>query len=180
MSVDCPLDCEFLREARRHERPQDLDPATLPNQDIRVTDEFLQDNQELLMATSRLVAVASLQTEGAVDSDVSDALTSLIRTYRTLQSGLYYDSAPDNPYAARIHATVQAGLTQFRSTEQQRIGRVKTRDTDVLGMLVFLERLHWTNSNGRRRGRAFIDFLRQAGGPAAPPEPAGSGPLIVS
>ena len=34
------------------------------------------------------------------------------------------------------------------------------RDADVLGVLVFLERLELQHNNGRRRGRAFADFLR--------------------
>jgi len=34
------------------------------------------------------------------------------------------------------------------------------RDTDVLGALVFLQRLELQNNNGRRRGRAYFDFLR--------------------
>jgi len=34
------------------------------------------------------------------------------------------------------------------------------RDADVLGTLVFLERLQIQHNNRRRRGRAFLDFLR--------------------
>jgi hypothetical protein len=36
----------------------------------------------------------------------------------------------------------------------------KTRDADVLGMLVFLERVELDRNNGRPRGRAFLDLLR--------------------
>jgi hypothetical protein len=177
VSVECPFDCEYLQEARLHERPAEIDPATMPNQDVHVTEEFLSENHELLFAVSRLLAGAALETQGAVDSDARDALDSLIRTYRTLQSGVYYDSVPQNPFAARIYAAVQAGVAQFRSTEQQRIGRIKTRDADVLGVLVFLERLHMAHANNRRRGRAFLDFLRSAGGPEPASEPPSS--LIV-
>jgi hypothetical protein len=51
---------------------------------------------------SRLLE-ASLAQPGAVDSDVRDALESLIRTYRTLQSGLYYETRPTNLIAAGLH-----------------------------------------------------------------------------
>ena len=34
------------------------------------------------------------------------------------------------------------------------------RDADLLGVLVFLQRLELQHNNGRRRGRAFFDFLR--------------------
>jgi hypothetical protein len=34
------------------------------------------------------------------------------------------------------------------------------RDGDLLRCLVFFEQVAFTNNNGRRRGRAFIDLLR--------------------
>jgi hypothetical protein len=34
------------------------------------------------------------------------------------------------------------------------------RDVDVLGILVFLHRMELQHNNGRKKGRAFIDFLR--------------------
>ena len=35
----------------------------------------------------------------------------------------------------------------------------KTRDADILGLLVFLQRLEFARNNGKKRGRAFVDFL---------------------
>jgi hypothetical protein len=57
----------------------------------------------------------------------------------------------------------------------------KTRDVDVLGVLAFLPRLEIDRNNGRKRGRAFIDFLRHQF-PASPgaPAPAVTPSLIVS
>ena len=37
----------------------------------------------------------------------------------------------------------------------------RTRDSDVLGLLVFLRRIELDRNNGRRRGRAFLDALRE-------------------
>ena len=34
------------------------------------------------------------------------------------------------------------------------------RDAEILGMLVFLQRVELHENNGRPRGRAFIDYLR--------------------
>src|SRR5215475_2322109 len=58
VTVDCPLDCEFLVEARRHERPVDLDPEQLPNREIRVTDQFLSEKRELITFMAHLLAEA--------------------------------------------------------------------------------------------------------------------------
>ena len=49
------------------------------------------------------------------------------------------------------------------------------RDTDVLGVLVMLQRMEFARNNGRARGRAFIDFLRQEFPEFAPPGPLETG-----
>ena len=113
----------------------------------------------------------------AIDSDVRETLDALIRTYRTLESGVYYETRPANPIADQMRAAVQAAVADFRTREREQTGVTKTRDADALGVLVFLQRLEFDRNNGRRRGRAFLDFLRQSFGPAAAPSP--TPPLIV-
>jgi hypothetical protein len=159
ITVDCPLDCEYLQEARRRERPAPVEESTIPNRDIRVTETFLRENEPLLVFTGRSLAGAAFET-GAVDFDVREALDALIRTYRTLQSGVYYESQPANLIAANVYRAVQGAFEEFRKQEQQSLGISKTRDADVLGVLVFLQRIELDRNNGRRRGRAFLDELR--------------------
>jgi hypothetical protein len=158
--VTCPLDCEHLREARRHDKPVPLNPAQLPHREIEVTEKFLADNEELLIFLGRTLGMAALETAGAADFDVRSALDALIRTYVTLQSGVYYETRPDNALANRLYDAVLEGVAEFRRSERERTGLPKTRDADVLGLLVFFERLELDRNNGRPRGRAFIDLLR--------------------
>ncbi len=160
VTVECPLECEYLQEARRHEKPAPTDPKQWPNLDVEVSEEFLTDHEELLMAMGRALASAAFQMQGTVDFDAREALESLIRTYRTLESGVYYESVPPNPMAANIYRAVQAGVAEFRNAEQQRFGMSRTRDGDVFRLLIFLERVELDRNNGRRRGRAFLDGLR--------------------
>jgi hypothetical protein len=159
VTVNCPLDCVYLREARSREKLPDVDPRTFPNADIKISEDFLRRNEALLITTAAAVARASLETEGAVDSDTREALDSMIRTYRTLQSGLYYESRPDNILAASVQSGVKEAIEQLqqRATESG----ITIRDSEVLGVLTFLQRLGIQHSNGRPKGRAFIQFLQQ-------------------
>jgi hypothetical protein len=174
VTVDCPLDCEFLRESRRHEKTGERDGAEFPNRDIQVTEKLLRANEELLTFLCLNVFHAAMQVPGAVDSDVREALDGLIRTYRTLQSGVYYESRPNNPLAGAVYGAVQGALAEYRESEQKELGMTKTRDADVLGVLVFLQHLALYRDNGRRRGRAFLDALREFHPPEA--ESSGSSP----
>ena len=53
----------------------------------------------------------------------------------------------------------------------------KTRDADVLGLLVFLQHFELDQNNGRRRGRAFLQALREFHPPAS--EPSASSPSVI-
>ena len=174
VTVECPLDCEFLREARRHEKPAARDAAAFPNRDIRVSEKLLRDNEQLLAFLSLTIFQAAMQVPGVVDGDVLEALDGLIRTYRTLASGVYYESRPNNLLAGSVYGAVQSALAEYRVAEQRELGMTKTRDADALGLLVFLQHLALNCDNGRRRGRAFLDALREFHPPA--PEPSGSSP----
>ena len=50
-------------------------------------------------------------------------------------------------------------------------GSSSIRDATVLGVLAFLQRLEYSRNNGRKRSRAFIDFLRGFYMPAVEAEP---------
>ena len=88
---------------------------------------------------------------------------------------------PSPPKSAAAFRRLQAAATEFRRAETERLKNDQTRDVDVQGLLAFLQRLEIERNNGRKRGRAFIDFLRRQF-PASPgaPTPAVTPSLIVS
>ena len=166
-TIDCPLDCEHLQAARRHEAQTEIAAESLPNRDVRLSEEFLRDHESVIVWLS--LALSRAMEEGrAVDTDSREALEALIRTYRTLESGLVYETRPQNPYAASLQSALKQSLEEFRERSQKETGMHTLRDSDVLGVLVFLQRLERQRSNGRKRGRAFFDFLRSS----FPPRPA--------
>src|SRR3979411_2538629 len=79
MTLNCPLDCDYLQEARKHERPIEVNPADFPNQHIRLSETFIREHEPLLIAVGQVVLEAALETPGAVDSDLNEALAALIR-----------------------------------------------------------------------------------------------------
>lgn len=176
VTVTCPFECEYLQEARRHEKQVAIDQTAIPNRDIRVTEQFVEEHEGLMAFAGRVLVGSALDTPGAVDSDVREALEALIRTYRTLASGVYYETVPPNPLAANIYRAVQNAAGEYRQREQQELGMSRTRDADVLGVLVFLQRIELDRNNGRPRGRAFLDamheFYSERGTPEPPPAPS--------
>ena len=165
-TLDCPLDCPYLVEARSHEKLHGLDPEDFPYKDIRISDNYLRQHEDLLTALGQFVLGAALNTSGAVDADVRDVLEALARTYKSLESGVYYETMPQSPVGQIIVRQIQESVQRFRTEETQRTGVTSTRDTDVLAILVFLLRMAIDRNNGRKRGRSFIDFLLRHFAPA--------------
>ncbi len=159
--MHCPLDCEYLQEARRREPLPEVDPEAFPNKDIRLTEKFLREHEQILMYLSVKLTQAALETPDVLDSDVREALGGLVQTYRTLQSGLYYQSRPANPMAAAVFDRSQASIDEYRKMSAEESGLQSVRDAEILGVFAFLQRLQIQHENGRPLGRAFIDFMRQ-------------------
>jgi len=181
-TVDCPFDCEHLQAARLHERPAQMTAGEFPNRDIRVSQEFVEEREPLLMWLT-LALKRAMDSGHAVDGDAREALDALIRTYRTLESGLIYETKPQNPYAAAIQEAIQGAIEEIRQRLTKETGMNTLRDADLLGILVFLQRMEIQHNNGRRRGRAFLDFLRRTfseSAAAGPEPPAGPESATVS
>lgn len=159
-TVRCPLACVYLQEAHAHERTAPPDPASIPNQDIRIRESFIAEHVDQLTAVSDVLIGAALNETGAIDNDVRDTLDALIRTYRTRQSGLYYDSRPENLVAARIVDRFNENLATVIKGLQTR-GIPAPTDSDILIILVFLQRIELDHNNGRRLGRAFLDYMHR-------------------
>ena len=177
-TVACPLDCEYLQIAHQHESLVRKDPAGMPNHDFRITRDFLKKNVELIMTMQQALLVASLSRD-AIDHDIKEALDGLVRTYKTLESGLYYESRPANPTAAAVFDGMQQRVAEIRKAEDER-GVHKVTDTQVITVLVFLQQMEYAFNNGRRRGRCFLDNLRNTmEGVVDQPQPS-SGSLLVS
>jgi len=159
VTIDCPSECEYLQEARLREPAAPVNTDDLPNKDIQLSEKFLREQEHAVVWLSNALTRA-MEAHKAVDSDAREALEALIRTYRTLESGLIYETRPQNPYAGAVQAALKEAVEELRKRMTEASGLYALRDADVLGVLVFLERLGISHSNTRPRGRAFYDFLR--------------------
>jgi hypothetical protein len=172
VTLSCPLECEYLQEAHKREKPIPVAERELSNPDIKVSEQFLRDHEELLLFSIYALLQGALNTAGAVDTDVMQALESLIQTRRTMASGLIYETRSPNLIAAAIQTSFSKSLDGYQQTRTQEERRAPVRDAEILGILVFLHNFGQRSQNGRPRGRMFIDLLRQMTPDAGRVEPA--------
>jgi|SRR5579863_10522208 len=174
VSLSCPLECEYLQEAHRREKPVPIAEKQFSNPDVQVTEEFLANNEELMLFCIYSLVQAAVRTPGALDSDILASLEALIQTHRTLESGLVYETRAENTVAAAVQRSFAASLSDYQKLQAEREPLSPVRSSDVLKVLVFLHRLGQRNQNGRPRGRMYLDLLRQMTPEQRVEEPASS------
>jgi len=161
-TLDCPAGCAYLEQAHKQDwvRPSGKEAASRQFPDISVRQAVVDEHQGLLLALSFTLTEKARADPAIRDFDLILALTSLTRSYATLvNSGLYYEA----PLASRLHqeiaAALQAMIADYRRGQEERAGRVRPRDAEVLELLAFLTGLAEVYSSGRPKARGFVDFL---------------------
>jgi len=170
VTVDCPLDCVYLREARRHEPEQTPMIENMPFPGIEVSDGFLAEHEHFIGQLAFQLLRHSLANPKTTDNDLQTAMEKLVRTYETLSSGIYYESLPDESSQVSVFRDVKKFLDEYQEKERQKGSLTPLREADVIRALAFLSRLAALHSNRRARGRAFIDFLRSTYPESAAPK----------
>ena len=164
VTLDCPSDCPYLRQARDHEKPRSLerdqiDPAGLFLQ-VEVSDQFMYEKEHLLMGLTYALAKAARADHSLHDQDLIAGLSVLSKSYeRRVNSGLYFEQPLTSEAQRRAVAEIESMVKEYREAEQKHTGYSSLRDSDVLKALVFLLRLAHARTSGRPKSRAFVEFL---------------------
>jgi hypothetical protein len=162
VTLDCPSNCAYLQQAREHERPRplyDLDAVELFSQ-VEVPDQFLYEQEHLILGLSFALAQSARADREMKDSDLIAALAVLTRKQETLvNSGLHYETPITSLSQREIVAGLQKMLKEYREAEQKHIGYSRLRESDVLRAFVFLLRMGYARTSGRPKSRAFVDFV---------------------
>lgn len=160
-TIDCPIGCEYLAEAHKHEKKPPSDPEAMPGKDVPLDDEFLHTNEFLIVLLGSALSEAVEPHAHAIDADAVTALESLATAWRSQVAGIYYEAKPVNPIAADMFDAFQARVEEIRQRMKKADSDQTLPDQTVLGVLVFLQRVAFGLNNGRSKCKAFLVFLAQ-------------------
>jgi hypothetical protein len=162
VTLDCPLDCTYLQQAREHEKPRaadQIDPAAL-FLEVEVAEQFMYEREHLLMGLSFALARAARADHTLHDRDLMATLSNLAGKYqRLVNSGLHYEQMIASVPQQRAAAEVENMIKEYGEAEHAHMGYSTLRETDILKALVFLVRLAYRRTTGRPKSRAFVEFL---------------------
>lgn len=161
MTIDCPSDCTYLVASRRHDlERREIDWSKIPFADTKIPASFVGAHEKLILALSYAVCGYAHDNRPLVDTDAIASLAALAEAYRTLTTGIYYEKAPDYLLQRELYERLKAAVEDFKKNPSQESPVDGVRDSEIRDALIFLAQLGSTRSNGRPKGRAFLDFLR--------------------
>jgi hypothetical protein len=160
VTIDCPVDCSFLIAAHRYENEDQREiPVDTPLLEIKVPQELLHTQQQLMTALAFTVAKFCAAHPAATDPDVLAALLALAETHKTLATGTYYETRPPGLASLELYAAITAFLGEVKQKVKE-AGQPGLKDADVFHLLVFLYRMGLVRTNGRPRSHRYVEFLR--------------------
>ena len=162
VTIACPSDCPYLIAARRYEAEhrKPLTGDEYPYRDTVVREDFVYERWPVVAGLAAAILGFHLQNKDLNDAAIFSALEALAETLRTLGTGIYYERPPDAPLARSLYAQLAEFIQEAKKQESARTGFSALKDSEIFRLIIFLLRLGKTETNGRPRSRAFLDFLR--------------------
>jgi len=168
-TIDCPPDCSHLVTAHRYEAEhrKPISAEEFPYRDVDFPAEFVSERWAIVTSLAVAILDFQIQNRELTDASAYSALEALAETYRTLESGIYYERPPERPLDRALYGRIAEFVQDWRKQEAERTGLSSLKDSEIFRLLVFLLRVAKRETNGRPRSRAFLDFLRTHFPPAA-------------
>jgi hypothetical protein len=139
----------------------EIDWAKVPFADSKFNRAFAETHGPLLFYLDHAICKFAAEHHSTVDTDVLATLQTLAESYRTQASGLIYEKPLDYALQRALNDNLKAAITEFREKEAQRLGMATVPDSRVRDALIFLTQLCAVHDNGRPKGRAYLDLIRQ-------------------
>lgn len=162
VTIDCPIDCNYLIAAHRYEdEHQRQIPADTPLLDVNLPNNLIQTHQQLMAALAFTIAKFCAAHSDATDSDVLASVQAFAETTRTLMTGIYYETQPEGLIRRELYAALTTLVTELKQKTAEQGRSAALKDSDIFYLSVFLYRMGLLRTNGRPRSRRYVEFLRK-------------------
>lgn len=164
VTIHCPSDCTYLIASREYDaerREREFDWSKLPFQEVKFPPSFARDHLPLITALAYAICAYARDNPSTVDTDVLASVQALAEAYRTLTRGIYYERPPDYALQRGLYNALESALSDFKKSDAAPSGLGPVRDRDLRDALILFAQLAARRSNGRPKGRAYLDFLRR-------------------
>lgn len=162
MTIDCPSDCVHLIDSRAHSIPRrelDLEKAPFPTQ--RISNAALEAHEPLFSKLMYVLCEFASENPALVDGDIQAAATAAAEAFQTLASGIFYENPPAYHLQAELYGKLRKTVEEYKQEISAGFAAMQSvRDSEIRDFLILFAQISFLRSNGRPKGRAFLDVMR--------------------
>jgi hypothetical protein len=175
--ITCPADCVYLQSGREYETERLAKRSPSLARTPRLWEPaFLQRYYGITLSIWNILSEQRGRLVEIVDQDVQLALEGLLKTYRTLDSGIYYDHAPASYCAKSIYEAVKTYMDKTHSSLDESVPRLKV--SEIRDCLQLQQELFDAIALPRPKSRAFLDHIQSNVSQGLPPQSQQSSIII--
>jgi hypothetical protein len=174
LEIACPESCEYLKIGRSHEANQ------MGARHYRVDNpveqakrsRILADFEPVIADLQTLIAIERKSSRDLADADVAEALNCLLKTLRTEDRGVIYETTATNLRADALRRQLGDLIESYRYPEESDRQRIHLKD--AIECLEVLQAVVASHMEAGSASLSFVDFLvrhlpqRADAGPSQP------------
>jgi hypothetical protein len=159
LEIDCPESCEYLKMGRSRESDQEgvrhyhaADPVAHEKMA-----RILADFEPVIIDLQALIAVERQSSRDLNDGDVAEALDCLLKTLRTEERGVIYETTADNFRADSLRRQFSSLVESYRYPKETEKPRLHLKD--AVECLEVLRSVVASHLKAGPSSLSFVDFL---------------------
>lgn len=162
VTIDCPSDCVYLIASRQHrDERREVDWEKMPFASQKIPYSTLEAHEPFFMRLSYAVCEFASENRPLVDADIQAVYQALAETYQTLTSGILYENPPAYLLQRELYGKLRHEVEEYKKQEPIGISaQTRVRESEIRDVLILVAQIAAGKSNGRPKGRAFLDFIR--------------------
>jgi hypothetical protein len=159
LEIDCPESCEYLKSGRSHEaslagaRHYRASQPLEQEKNARVLANF----EPVILQLQYQIAVERRAVRDLKDADVAEALDCLLKTLRTEERGIIYETTSGNLRAESLRRQFSMTIESFRYPKESDAVRVLL--ADAIACLEVLRAMVASHLTAGPSSLSFVDFL---------------------
>ncbi len=159
LEIDCPESCGYLKIGRDHEASQEgarhYHPVDINQQEK--WSRLFADFEPVIVGLQTTVADERLAARQLTDADVAEALDCLLKTLRTEEHGVFYETSSENLRADALRRQMSLLIESFRQPQEGSEKRLQLGD--AIDCLELLRTVVGSHLEAGSSGLSFVDFV---------------------
>jgi hypothetical protein len=160
IEIDCPSSCSYLKASRSYESEKPIPDPEVAAKGQNYDERFVERYHQVLDALTAAVVEEHMNSKWLVDNDVIEVYKQLNATMKTLSSGIYYESLPENPDRRSLYRRLKSLLDEMMEPEPGGV-RIMLKVSEAIDVLDFLTLVAQAHSSIRPKSRRYLDWAAQ-------------------